>query len=205
MKDIDMNLNDIKSLYQQKTLRVSVSVQTVQTRAHEELRQVGLRHVKSVVLFVLTALALVAIDRVNATTLTTSGTGLTLLVGCAGYYAFSRLYLWRRLRGIDTTASVHDAIRRLSAYQRLNIWMHTWGEVWYTFVLMAGVYIYLQPVMAQYLQHAGGHGPLYLAMILAAWGVWVVVHVFVIKQKYLRRDTAVIARYQASLQDDDAI
>ncbi|MBX2953734.1 MAG: hypothetical protein KF870_14630 [Leadbetterella sp.] len=199
---MEKDFEELKALFQQKKASAVLSVQEVNQRAKSELRQLKKNHRVTIVTFLLTAVALVYIDRVSATKMETSAAGFGILMGCALYYMISKTYLLYRLSAIKPTESVRETLQRLEAYKKLNTWMHTYGEVAYVLVLGLGIYLYVRPVLDRFLLDQTGATLLCFWWIWGACIAWLFVYTFVIKRRRMRKDIRILERYMESLRPE---
>lgn len=199
---MEKEFEELKKLYQQRKASATLTQHVVDKKAKDNLAALKRNHNKTIFLFAITALAVFIIDAISSQKIQTSVTGLIVLIGCSLYYAASKMYLLRRLNAIDPTQSVWHAIRQLEQYKALNIFMYTYGEFFYTLVLGAGVYLYLRPVLDQFLLDTTGHTILCFWWIWGACIAWMIFYIFFLKRKRMKKDNLIIEKYINDLNND---
>lgn len=155
-------------------------------------------YAKTIFVFMLTAIAIVLVDRLNAQSISTSVNGFRILLVCALYYALSKAYLLYRLDRIKPTLPVLQAIQELERYKKLNTVALTYGELLYAIVLSIGVYLYIQ-ALAPLLEK---ENPYVLNLVLGAYILWVAIHTLVIKRRHLKKELFVLETYIQTLRSE---
>lgn len=199
---MEKDFEELKTLFQQKKASVTLSQKVVGQKAKDDIALLKKNHLKTIITFIITAVAIVYIDRINAQKLDTSDYGFWILIGCSLYYALSKTYLLYRLNKIKPTQSVLQAIEQLEGYKKLNIWMHTYGEVLYVLVLGFGVYLYLRPVLDKFLLDKTGRTILCFWWIWGAFIVWMIIYTFVIKRRRMKKDVNILEKYIQSIKSE---
>lgn len=200
---MEKEFEELKTLYQQKKASATLSVKVVDKKVKDRLLTLKKNHLINIATFCLTAIALLIIEQINSKRMETSSFGFWILMICSLYYAASKAYLLQRLQKIKPGSSVLQTIQQLEAYKRLNIWMHTHGEVIYVLVLSSGVYLYLRPVLDKFLLDKTGHTILCFWWI---WGIcilWMLIYTFVIKRRRMKKDIHILESYASSLQKEE--
>ncbi|RYZ49607.1 MAG: hypothetical protein EOP49_15920 [Sphingobacteriales bacterium] len=200
---MEKEFEELKTLFQQKKASATLSATVVDKKVKGQLQSLKKNHLINIATFILTAVLLVFIDRINAQKIATSGYGFWILIGCSVYYATSKAYLLHRLQQIKPGNSVLQSIRQLESYKRLNIWMHTHGEVLYVLVLSLGVYLYLRPVLDKFLLDKTGHTILCFWWIWGACILWMLIYTFVIKRRRMKKDIRILEAYSAGLEMEE--
>ncbi|WP_294675219.1 hypothetical protein [uncultured Fluviicola sp.] len=200
---MEKEFEELKVLFLQKETSMNLSVAWADKKNKSDLSELKKNHTKNIALFLTTACLLVFIDRVNAEKMETSLLGLILLVSCSLYYAASKSFLLYRLKSIRSTDNTLDVLGRLERYERLNSFMHTYGEILYVAVLSMGVYLYLQPVFETILKEQIRNYPLVFWGVWGAFLIWVVIHTLVVKRIRLKKELQILANYRQSLQSEN--
>lgn len=199
---MEKDLEELKTLFQQKKASVTLSQKVVDQKNKDAIALLKKNHLKTIITFIITAIALVYIDKINSEKFATSACGFWVLIGCSLYYSFSKTYLFYRLNKIKPTQTVLQTIRELESYKKLNIWMHTYGEVLYILVLGFGVYLYLRPVLDTFLLDKTGHTILCFWWIWAACIAWMIFYTFVFKRRRMKKDLAVLEKYIQAIKSE---
>ncbi|GEM_PF-2261914 len=199
---MDKEFEELKALFQHRKTSVTLSATLVDRKAKGQLKGLKKNHIMNIVSFIATAFAIILVDSINAQKMETSIMGFWILIGCSLYYAISKGFLLYKLNQIKVGESVLDTIQRLEAYKKLNIWLHTYGEVIYALVLGLGVYLYLRPVLDKFLLDKTGHTVLCFWWIWGAFLLWMVFYTFVIKRRRMRKDVHVLESYIQSLKSE---
>ncbi len=199
---MEKDFEELKMLFQQKKASVTLSQKLVDRKTKDSIGLLKRNHLQTIISFGLTAVAIVYIDRVSAQKLATSAYGFWTLISCSLYYALSKTYLLYRLNNIKSTENVLHTIKQLESYKKLNIWMHTYGEVSYAMVLASGVYLYLRPVLDKFLLDKTGKTILCFWWIWGACIAWMIFYTFVIKRKRMRKDVAILEKYIQSIKSE---
>lgn len=200
---MEQEFEELKVLFRQKETSMNLSVAWADKKNKSDLSELKKNHTKNIALFLATACVLIFIDRVNAEKMETSLFGLILLVSCSLYYAASKSFLLYRLKSIRSTDNTLNVLGRLEKYERLNVFMHTYGEILYVSVLSMGVYLYLQPVFETVLLEQIQNYPF---VIWGTWGaflIWVVIHTLVVKRIRLKKELQILENYRQSLQSEN--
>lgn len=155
-------------------------------------------YAKTILMFVMTALVIVLVDQLSSASIRTSAAGFRILLGCALYYALTKVYLLYRLGRVKPTLPVLQAIEQLERYQKLNTVMLSYGELLYAIVLSIGVYLYIKPLMPFFEKENPGIIPL----VLGAYILWTVIYTLVIKRKQLRKELRIVEAYIQTLKHD---
>lgn len=199
---MEKDFEELKTLFQQKKASVTLSQKVTGLKAKDEISLLKRNHLKTIITFIITTIALVFIDKLNSEKLETSAYGFWILMGCSLYYALSKTYLFYRLTKIKPTQTVLQTIKQSESYKKLNIWMHTYGEVLYVLVLGLGVYLYLRPVLDKFLLDKTGR------TILCFWWVWgtcivgMIFYAFFIKRRRMKKDVAILEKYMQSIKSE---
>lgn len=199
---MEKDFEELKVLFQQKTASATLSQKVVEQKAKSHLSELKRNHYKTIILFVTTAIAIIWIDKISSEKMATSAYGFWILIGCSLYYAASKIYLLNRLNDIKPTESVLSTIQQLEKYKKLNIRMHTYGEIVYVLVLNFGVYLYLRPVLNKFLLDKTGHTILCFWWIWAACICWMIFYTFFIKRKRMKKDSSIIEKYITELNNN---
>lgn len=194
---MDKELEDLKTMYGATTPTIPEGFKFSVGKSNEALRRLKFFQLKTMVVFVLTAAAIIGIDVINSTAIETSRAGFWILLGCALYYAATRYYLYQKLNAVDASLPVLAAVAALQKYERLNRFFHTWGELLYVAALSVGVYLYLQPVLVHTASGQYLHGAKWIGI---AYLLWVAYYSFVVKQRRWKKETAMLDKYIAQLQ-----
>lgn len=192
---MEKDFDELKTLFQQKKASATLSQKVINQKAKDHIGVLIKNHVQTVLTFIVTTIAIIYIDTINAQKLATSAYGFWILIGCSLYYALSKIFLLHRLTKIKLTTSVLHTIKQLEAYKKLNIWMHTYGEIIYVLVLGFGVYLYLRPVFDKFL----------VDKFWWIWGcyiAWTIVYTFVIKHRRMKKDVAILEKYIQSIKSE---
>ena len=200
---MEKDFEELKTLFQQKKASVTLSRKVVDQKAKDAISLLKKNHLKTIVIFIVTAFALIFIDKVNSERMETSAYGFWILIGCSSYYASSKTYLLSRLSKVKPTQSVLQTIEQLEAYKKLNIWMHTYGEVLYVLVLGFGVYLYLRPVLDKFLLDKTGRTVLCFWWVWGGCILWMIFYTFVIKRRAMKKDVAILEKYIESIQSEN--
>lgn len=200
---MEKDFEELKALFQQKKASATLSIVVVDKKVKSGLSQLKKNHLKTIVTFIITAIVIVYIDRINSKKIETSDYGLAILLGCSFYYALSKIYLFYRLNKIKPTGSVFQTILQLDRYKKLNIFMHTYVEVLYALVLSVGVYLYSRPVLDKFLLDKTGHTILCFWWIWGACIAWMIFYTFVIKRRRMKKDIIILEKYMQSLKLTD--
>ncbi len=197
---MEKDFEELKMLFQQKKASVTLSQKLVDRKTKDNIALLKRDHLKTIISFGLTAIAIVYIDRISAQKLETSAYGFWILIGCSLYYALSKTYLLYRLNNIKSTENVLHTIKQLERYKKLNIWMHTYGEVSYVLVLGFGVYLYLRPVLDKFLLDKTGKTILCFWWVWGACIAWMLFYTFVVKRKRMRKDVSILEKHIQSIK-----
>jgi hypothetical protein len=192
---MEKDFEELKVLFQQKQISATFSEKVVEQKARNYLTTLKINHLQTIILFVITAIALFQIDKITSEKIVTSAYGFWILIGCSLYYAISKTYLLYRLNAIKPTDNVLHTIKQLKNYKKLNTRLLTYGEVLYTIVLTFGVYLYLLPVFKQILLDKTEHTIVYFWWIWTAYICWVLFHALYIKRKRMKKDSQIIENY----------
>lgn len=199
---MEKDFEELKTLFQQKKASVTLSKKVVDQKAKDDIALLKKNHLKTIIVFIITAIAIIYIDRINAEKMVTSDYGFWILIGCSLYYALSKTYLLYRLNKVKPTQSVLQTIEQLEDYKKLNIWMHTYGEVLYVLVLGFGVYLYLRPVLDKFLLDKTGRTVLCFWWVWGACIVWMMFYTFVVKRRRMKKDVAILEKYIQSIKSE---
>lgn len=197
---MEKEFEELKTLFQQKKASATLSYKEVNDKDKVNISSLKTNHLKTIITFVLTAIAILYIDTINAKKFETSSLGFWILISCSLYYALSKIYLLNRLNAIQPTESVLNTIKKLENYKKTNIWMHTYGEVLYALVLGLGVYLYLRPVLDQFLLDTTGRTILCFWWVWGACMVWMLFYTFIIKRRRMKKDVAILESYIQSIK-----
>lgn len=199
---MEKDFEELKTLFQQKKASVTLSQKVVDKKAKDDITLLKRNHLKTILIFILTALAIIYIDTLNVQKLETSVSGFWILMGCSLYYALSKTYLLYRLNKIKPTTSVLHAIKQLEEYKKLNILMHTYGEMLYVLVLGLGVYLYLRPVLDTFLLDKTGRTILCFWWVWGTYIAWMIVYTFVIKRRRMKKDVFILEKYSIAIKSE---
>nr|WP_315152235.1 hypothetical protein [uncultured Flavobacterium sp.] len=199
---MEKDFEELKTLFQQKKASVTLSKKVADQKAKDDIALLKKNHLKTIIVFIITAIAIIYIDRINAEKMVTSDYGFWILIGCSLYYALSKTYLLYRLNKVKPTQSVLQTIEQLEDYKKRNIWMHTYGEVLYVLVLGFGVYLYLRPVLDKFLLDKTGRTILCFWWVWGACIVWMIFYTFFIKRRRMKKDVAILEKYIQSIKSE---
>lgn len=199
---MEKEFEELKELFQHKKASVTLSAATVEKKSKRELWMLKKNHLRNIMVFIITTIAIVFIDDINSRKFETSDLGFWILIGCSIYYVLSKAYLLYKLNQIIPDKTVLDTIQKLEDYKKLNIWLHTYGEIIYSLVLSVGVYLYLRPVLDKFLLDKTGYTILCFWWIWAACILWMLIHIFYIKRRRMKKDIQVLENYRMSLKPD---
>lgn len=199
---MEKEFEELKALFQQKKPSPTLSVKGIDKKAQGQLQQLKKNHFTNIATFIVTALAIVIIDNINAQKMQTSAYGFWILIGCAVYYALSKAYLLHKLNQIKPTATILQTIQKLETYKKLNIWFHTYGEVMYALVLGLGVYLYLRPVLDKFLLDKTGRTILCFWYIWGTLILWMLIHTFFIKRRRMKKEVRILETYIEVLKSE---
>ncbi len=197
---MEKDFEELKTLFQQKKASVTLSQKEVELKAKTEIGLLKKNHYQTILTFVLTSIAIIYIDTLNAEKMITSITGFWLLLGCALYYALIKSYLLYRLNEIKPTQSVLQTIHQLERYKKLNAWMATYGEIIYLLILSLGVYLYLQPVIIKFSLEEKKINILWIYSVFGAYFLWTVIYMLVIKRRQLQKDIRLLEKFLQSIK-----
>lgn len=199
---MEKDFEELKTLFQQKKASVTLSQKVVDQKAKDDIALLKKNHLKTIIVFIITAIAIIYIDRINAEKMVTSDYGFWILIVCSLYYALSKTYLLYSLNKVKPTQSVLQTIEQLEDYKKRNIWMHTYGEVLYVLVLGFGVYLYLRPVLDKFLLDKTGRTILCFWWVWGACIVWMIFYTFFIKRRRMKKDVAILEKYIQSIKSE---
>ncbi len=194
---MERDFDELKAVFAQKRSSVPLWQHTSE-KAIPVLSALKTGYVRTCVVFVLTAVAIVVVDKLSPPTVTTSAEGFRILLGCALYYALSNVYLLYRLGRIKPTLPVLQAIEQLERHKKLTIRMLTYGELFYTVVLSAGVYLYVQALMPLLEKEH----PLVIPCVLSAYILWAACYTLLIRRRHLRKELRVLETYMQTLKSE---
>lgn len=186
---MEFDLEMYQSEWQSRTLNSAGRLETASqnTTATQLIKRMKQSQVKQFVLYLLTLIAIVLINRYISGVITTSEPGYYILLGCALYYTVLKLFLLTRLQTIRLSESVTETIRQIKVSRNYNQHLLLYAEWIYSCVLSAGVYLYLQPVFEKMLySHPEREYIIYLVML--AYLLWTSFYAFYIKRREIRRD-----------------
>ena len=199
---MEKDFEELKTLFQQKKASVTLSQKVVDQKAKDDIALLKKNHLKTITTFIITAIALIFIDKINSEKMETSAYGLWILIGCSLYYASSKMYMLHRLNKVKPTETVLQTIKQLEGYKKLNIWMHTYGEIFYVLVLGFGVYLYVRPVLDKFLLDKTGRTILCFWWVWGACIMWIIFYTFVIKRRRMKKDVAILEKYIQSIKSE---
>ena len=127
---MEKDFEELKALFQQKKASTTLSQKVVDRKAKDHIALLKGNHFKTIITFVITAVAIVYIDRVNAQRLETSTSGFWILMGCSLYYALSKIYLLYRLNKIKPTNTVLQTIKQFLFGQKRIFVLCMNGNFW---------------------------------------------------------------------------
>lgn len=197
---MDRDLEAIKALYMQKKIVLPSNIQRLKNEGQTHLKKLKNAHIKTVFTFIATAAAICYIDHVSAAKLPMSVSGFWILVGCALYYAASRLYLLRQLNSISPAQPALTVMEQLVSYKKLNGFLSIYGEIVYVLILSIGVYLYVMPILL-FMDKSFSNN--YINGVKLIWFMyigWVLLHTFYFKRRRLKAETAIIENYLQSLK-----
>lgn len=196
---MEKNFEELKVLFQQKHISATFNEKVVEQKARNYLAILKRNHLKTIILFVITAIALFLIDEIASEKIVTSSYGFGILIGCSLYYATSKSYLLYRLNAIKPTDNTLHTIKQLKSYKKMNTGLLTYGEVLYTIVLTFGVYLYLLPVFEQMLLDKSKPAMAYFWCLGVAYICWILFYTLYIKRKRMNKDSQIIENYISDL------
>lgn len=199
---MDKEFEELKELFQHKKASATLSAAIVDRKVKGQLQALKKNHIVNIVTFIITAFAILFIDHINAQKMETSVLGFWILIGCSLYYALSKAYLLYRLNQVKPGETVLNAIQKLEAYKKMNIWFHTYGEVIYALILGFGIYLYLRPVLDKFLLDKTGRTILCFWWIWGACILWMLIYTFVIKRRRMKKDVRVLENFIHSLKSE---
>lgn len=199
---MEKEFEELKELFQNKKTSTSISSEVMDKKANHDLLQLKKNHLKNIFMFITTAVVLIIINKINMGRIDISYSGFAILLGCAIYYAISKIFLLNRLNAINPTNDVLQTIRQLERYNKLNKIMHTYGEIIYLLVLNAGVYIYIRPVLDKIFLDISVKSTLFLILIWGSVILWMLFHTFCIKRRRMKKDIVIIESYLHSLETE---
>lgn len=197
---MDKDLEAIQALYFQKKMMLPAGTQQLKHEGENHLKKLKNAHIKTVFTFIATAAAICYIDHVSAAKLPISVSGFWILVGCALYYAASRLYLLRQLNSISPAQPALTVMEQLVSYKKLNGFLSIYGEIMYVLILSIGVYLYVMPILLFMYKTLPLNYVKWLQLIWVMYIGWVLIHTFYFKRRRLKAETAIIENYLQSLQ-----
>ena len=157
-------------------------------------------HTQTMIVFFITAFAIVFIDKLSSEKIRTSSSGFWILLACALYSALSKAYLLFRLNQVKPTQPVLKTITLLEQHRKLNMAMLTYGELLYTLVLSAGVYLYLQPVVPLLQKEH----PYVIELALGAYILWAFIHTVFFKRKNLKTELEILEVHIQTLRSENS-
>jgi len=193
---MEKGFEELKVLFQQKTVSESLYVEVVDKNSKSKLAELKKNHIKTIATFLITAIAIVCIEEINSMHMETSFYGFLTLLGCALYYALSQTYLLYKLNAIKPYGSTLQTIQELQRYKKINIFMSTYCEMLYALVVLAGVYIYLHPVLEKI-----ENSLFYFWWILGACVMWMLFYTLSIKRTRMKKDITIIEKHIQSLTE----
>ena len=189
--DLD-NLNELKSLFQQKSDATNtISVTEIKQNATHEIEVLKKKNFKQYFLFLATAVAITFIHSVSSKTIETSKLGFGILLGCSLYYAVSKVYLNQKLSKIKPTQSVKENIQFVLQYSKLATLFSIYLEFIYTIVLSIGVYLYMQPIIDMN-STSESYFPLLAKLVWILYLIWAFIYTFIIKRKAFVKEQKIL-------------
>ena len=182
------NLNELKSLFQQKSdTKNAISSTAIKQKATNEIEALKKKTFKQYFLFLTTAVAITFIHSVSSKTIVTSKLGFAILLGCSLYYALSKVYLNVKLSKIKPIQSVKENIQFVLQYSKLATLFSIYLEFIYAIVLSIGVYLYMQPII-EVNSTPKNSFPFLAKLVWVLYLVWAFIHTFIIKRKALVKE-----------------
>lgn len=182
------NLNELKSLYQQKKeTKNNISVTEIKQNATHEIEALKKKNFKQYFLFLATAVAITFIHSVSSKTIVTSKLGFGILLSCSLYYAISKVYLNHKLSKISPLNSAKENLEMLVNYSKLVSFVSTFLEFIYAVVLSMGVYLYMQPIIDAN-SASDNYFPLLAKLVWILYLIWAFIYTFIIKRKALVKE-----------------
>lgn len=197
---MDEELDNLKKLYQGKKNERLQKSAAIKKEGENQLQQLKNELLRTIVVFVLTALAILYVDYISSKKMETSSAGFWILLSCALYYAGSKVFLWYKLKIISPLQPVLEVVEQSESYKELNTFLLTYGEIIYVMILSIGVYLYLLPVLETMQVHIQPKYLKYLKFIWLAYLVWAFYNLIIIKRKKLIAESKIIERYIESLK-----
>lgn len=195
---MERDFEELKMMFAQKRSSVP-NRQVTPVKEIQVLAFLKTGHIQTMIVFFVTAFAIVFIDKLSSEKIKTSSFGFWLLLCCALYYAFSKAYLLHRLNRVKPTQPVFQTIALLEQYKKLNVLVQTYGELLYAIVLSAGVYLYIQPIVP-FLQK---EHPYVMESVLGVYILWVCVYSLFFKRKKLKTELQILDTYIQTLKSEN--
>ncbi len=199
---MEKDIEELTALFKQKSSSSPLVMRESKTVRKDELHVLKRNHQIMIALFAFITVVIYLIHEFNQQHMQTSTTGFMILMGCSIYYTLSKLYLFYRIRNIQTTDPTLQVVQALERYKRLNNFMHTYGEVMYVSVLSVGIYLYLKDILNKYLLDHTGKTLLCFWWIWGACFLWIVINTFVIKRKRMKKDLRILEGFIHSLEQE---
>lgn len=199
---MEKDFEELKTLFQHKKASASLSEKVITQKAKDDIGLLKRNHIRTIITFILTAIAIIYIDTINTQKFATSPYGFWILIGCSLYYAISKIYLLRRLTRIKVTTSVLHTVKQLEAYKKLSIWMYTYGEILYVLVLALGVYLYLRPVLDKFLLDKTGRTIICFWWVWGSCMAWMIFYTFVVKRRRMKKDVTILEKYIQAIKSE---
>lgn len=199
---MEKDFEELKALFQHKKASLTLSQKVVRGKAADDLLLLKKNHFITIITFLITVIALSVIDKINSQQIAVSAAGFWILICCSLYYACSKSYMLYRLNKIKPAQSVLHAVGELENYKKLNIWMHTYGEVLYVLAVCCGVYLYLRPVLDKFLLDKTGRTIFCFWWVWSACIAWMIVYTFVIKRRRMKKETKLLEKYVKAIKSE---
>lgn len=186
---MEFDLEMYRAEWQNRTLNtVSVKVNKhLPDDAGRLIRRMKQTQVKQFVLYLMTLFAIILVDRSITGVISTSKAGYYILLGCALYYVFLKLFLLACLQTIRLSDSVTETVRKVKASQRFRQYVLMYAEWLYSCVLSVGVYLYLQPVFEK-MVYTDPDREYVVYLVMLSYLVWASFYTFYIKRREIKRE-----------------
>ncbi|MDI9339655.1 MAG: hypothetical protein QM534_03710 [Sediminibacterium sp.] len=186
---MEFDLEMYRAEWQNRTLNtVSVKVNKhLPDDAGRLIRRMKQAQVKQFVLYLITLFAIMLVDRSITGVISTSKAGYYILLGCALYYVFLKLFLLARLQTIRLSDSVTETVRKVKASRRFRQYVLMYAEWLYSSVLSVGVYLYLQPVFEK-MVYTDPDREYVVYLVMLSYLAWASFYTFYIKRREIKRE-----------------
>lgn len=186
---MEFDLEMYRAEWQNRTLNtVSVKVNKhLPDDAGRLIRRMKQTQVKQFVLYLMTLFAIILVDRSITGVISTSKAGYYILLSCALYYVFLKLFLLARLQTIRLSDSVTETVRKVKASRRFRQYVLMYAEWLYSCVLSVGVYLYLQPVFEK-MVYTDPDREYVVYLVMLSYLAWASFYTFYIKRREIKRE-----------------